>query len=193
MKEFKIRMVQEKDIPVIREIYGEYMNTPVTFEYELPTLKEFKVRVRDITREYPYLIWEEEGRILGYAYAHRHMSRAAYRWNAELSIYFSQSAVLKGRGKMMYKKLIEILKLQKVRNVYGCVTVPNPESQGLHQRIGFQLLGIFPRTGYKAGTWHDIAWYGKEIGEKNEPGEFVSVNNIAKEKLEKILSERYLV
>lgn len=189
MKKFKIRFVQEEDLPAIREIYGEYINTSVTFEYALPSPEEFEARVKEIVREYPYLVWEEEGKILGYAYAHRHMSRAAYGWNAELSIYFSGTARSRGRGKIIYEKLMEVLKLQNVRNVYGCVTVPNPDSQRLHGKMGFQLLGIFPKTGYKAGKWHDIAWYGKEIGEKQRPKAFIPVGKIEREMLEKILKE----
>ena len=86
---------------------------------------EFTERIYNISKGYPYIVCEdEEGAIIGYAYAHRHMEREAYQWNAELSIYIDRTFISKGIGKKLYCILIEILKLQGIRTVYGCVTLP---------------------------------------------------------------------
>ncbi len=91
-----IRMATAADTAELLAIYGQYIDTPITFEYELPTQAEFSARIAGILAEYPYLVWEEDGRILGYGYAHRHMERAAYQWNAELSVYLDRSPEDKG-------------------------------------------------------------------------------------------------
>ena len=101
----KIRFAEERDSETLRKIYGQYIDTPVTFECELPGEREFAERIRNIAAFYPYLVCEEAGRILGYAYAHRQKERAAYQWNAELSVYLDQAAVSRGIGKKQYRAL----------------------------------------------------------------------------------------
>ena len=158
-----LRFVREEDCGRLLEIYGQYIRTPITFEYELPTEAEFRERIRSIGRGYPYLVWEEDGRVLGYAYAHRQMVREAYQWNAELSIYLDRMATSKGVGTRLYQALMELLRLQGVRTVYGGVTVPNEKSQRLHLALGFKSLGIYHNTGYKCGLWHDVEWFEKQL------------------------------
>lgn len=158
-----IRMVRPEDSDALRAIYAQYMDTPITFEYQLPSQAAFADRIAGIMQEYPYLVWEEAGRALGYAYAHRQMERAAYQWNAELSIYLDPGTAGRGIGRRMYGALIELLRLQGIRNVYAGVTLPNRRSEGLHREMGFHLLGVYHRTGYKNGCWHDVGWYKKEL------------------------------
>ena len=83
----RYRLATEADAEVLLTIYGQYIETEITFEYRLPSLDEFRKRIRDILLFYPYLVAEEDGKVIGYAYAHRHMQREAYQWNGELSIY----------------------------------------------------------------------------------------------------------
>lgn len=158
-----IRMAREEDAERLLEIYGEYIHTPITFEYDLPSREEFKKRIRDTLKEYPYLVWEEEGELLGYAYAHRLREREAYRHSAELTIYIAGRAVGTGGGRNLYEALFQKLKEQGIRMVYGCVTRPNERSERLHQSLGFTLTGIFHRVGYKNGQWLDVSWFEKEI------------------------------
>ncbi|MEF2877421.1 MAG: N-acetyltransferase family protein [Blautia sp.] len=158
-----IRMAKEEDVEKLLKIYGEYIHTPITFEYVLPKVEEFKLRVRDTLKEYPYLVWEEEGELLGYAYAHRLRERAAYLHSAELTVYVAGRAVGKGVGRALYQALFQKLKEQGVRMVYGCVTRPNERSEGLHQSLGFALTGIFHKVGYKNGQWLDVSWFEKEL------------------------------
>lgn len=144
-------------------IYGQYLDTAITFEYTLPTEAEFAARISDILRGYPYLIWEENGAILGYAYAHRAQERQAYQWNAELSVYVEKNCLSHGIGKRLYRALFALLKLQGIRTVYGVVTVPNEKNEGLHRALGFRLIGIYRHAGYKCGAWRDVAWFEKVL------------------------------
>jgi len=161
-----IRTVTEADAADLLRIYAPYVErTAVTFEYEVPTPDEFAGRIRNIRSVYPYLAAEANGRIVGYAYAHRHQERAAYQWNAELSVYLDGGFTGGGLGSALYARLMDILRLQNIHNVYGCVTRPNPASEKLHHRFGFKTVGVFERTGYKLGRWHDVVWFEKALAE----------------------------
>lgn len=154
-----IRFASGSDAESLLKIYAQYIDTPITFDYTLPTVTEFQSRINRIVSEYPYLIYEEDGVILGYAFAHRHMERAAYQWNAEATIYLDKSVHSKGIGTYLYSKLIELLRLQGIRNVYGCVTHPNEKSERLHEALGFQNVGTYHQAGYKCDRWYDVIWY----------------------------------
>lgn len=132
-----------------------------------------------ISADYPYLVCTVDNLVAGYAYAHRHMERAAYQWNAELSIYLAPRFRGAGLGTALYTALIEILRQMHVRNAYGCVTLPNEGSAGLHKSMGFSLLGIFHHTGYKLGAWHDVGWFERPVCQGSEaPLPLLSVQNI---------------
>ncbi len=164
-----IRLVRLSDAPALLAIYAQSIRTPVTFEYELPSLEEFQERIRDISACYPYLVLEEDGAVLGYAYAHRLRERAAFGWAAELSVYLDDSAQGRGLGTALYTILLELLRRQGVQAVYGCITSPNPASVALHEKLGFRYCGAFHRAGYKDGQWWDVLWYEKQIGSGQTP------------------------
>ena len=118
-----IRPATEKDVPEILYIYAPYVeNSTATFEYDVPCLRTFTQRFYDITAQYPFLVWEENGRILGYAYASAPYSRAAFSWCAEPSIYLRPEARGKGIGRKLYAVLEEILKRQGYQVLYALVT-----------------------------------------------------------------------
>ena len=124
------RFAAEEDAEKILKIYKPYIeNTTITFEYEVPAVEEFKVRIRETLEEYPYIVCECGNKIAGYAYAHKISTRAAYQWDAELSVYTDGKFAGNGIGKKLYEILIEILKLQNIVNVYGLVTYPNENSE----------------------------------------------------------------
>ena len=164
-----IRFATEADAPALLAIYAQYIDTAVTFEYDKPTLADFTARVREISREWPYLVCEENGRILGYAYAHRARERAAYNWFVELSVYLDPACTRRGLGKTLYRLLLDILRLQGVKTAMGCVTMPNPASEALHASLGFHLAGRSVNAGYKNGAWHDVAWYELPLGSYDIP------------------------
>ena len=185
-----LRFATAEDSVALLEIYGQYLDTPVTFEYALPTEAEFARRITDFGGAYPYLVWEENGKIFGYAYAHALGERAAYQWSAELSIYLDHSSTGQGLGRRLYGALTDILRLQGIHTVYGCVTVPNERSEKLHAALGFRLAGTWRSSGYKCGAWHDVAWFEKPIAPyQQDPAPFRPIGTIPAETLEKILRQ----
>ena len=159
-----IRLAVPGDALALLEIYRQYIQTPITFEYELPTLEEFTRRISDALKQYPYLVLEEEGRPLGYAYAHPLAQRAAYGWSAELSIYLAQDTRGRGLGEKLYGALMELLSLQGVRTACALVTSPNPQSEAFHEKLGFVRTGLQEQVGYKNGRWLGLSFYQKAIG-----------------------------
>lgn len=185
-----IRFASISDSAALLDIYGQYIDTPVTFECRLPTEEEFAARVAGISREYPYLVCEDGGRVVGYAYAHRQKEREAYQWNAELSVYLDRSYTSKGIGRTLYSALMELLALQGIKTVYGVVTQPNEKSEGLHESLGFGDAGIHHCTGYKCGRWHDVRWFEKQIAPyEEEPAPIRSIGEIPWEELEAVLQK----
>ncbi len=171
-----IRLACREDYEAIRAIYGEYMETPATFEYLLPDARAFAGRMDAIAKDYPLLVsTDEEGPVNGYAYAHRPWERAAYRWNAELSVYLSHTACGKGIGTRLYRAMLDLLRLMHVRVALGCITVPNEASLALHAKFGFREAARFAKSGFKNGAWHDVVWLSVELADdwEGEPGEIV--------------------
>ena len=170
-------------------IYGQYIETPTTFECALPAEAEFAERIRSIRSAYPYIVCEEDGRVWGYAYAHRQAERAAYQWNAELSVYLDRSRTGQGLGRRLYTALMEMLRLQGIRTVYALVTVPNEKSEGLHGSLGFHHMGTQRSTGYKDGAWRDVAWFEKQIAPYDpDPAPLAPIGRVPAERLAEILA-----
>lgn len=186
----KIRFAEISDAPSLLAIYSQYIETAITFEYSLPNASEFEKRIENIIETYPYLVLEEDEKIIGYAYAHKYMERAAYQWNAELSIYLDKSHVSKGFGKKLYLVLIEILKAQGVKTVYSLITSPNIKSEKLHRSLGFRNVGMYHNVGYKSGEWRNVSIFEKQIGEYSiNPNPIVSIKEIGFDIIEKIINE----
>lgn len=185
-----IRFACEEDSEEILSIYGPYISqTSITFECKIPSLEEFRDRIKSISIDYPYLVYISNDEIIGYAYASRSKTREAYQWNAELSVYIKSSFQHKGIGKVLYIKLMEILKLQNIRNVYGVITTPNEKSENFHQSFGFTKLGVYHNAGYKLGAWRDVVLFEKSIAEYNiNPEPFIPISKLDKKKLSEILN-----
>lgn len=191
MSTVHFRRATEDDVVSILAIYAPYVtDSAITFEYDVPSEEEFRQRIRTISAEYPYFVCESDGQIIGYAYAHRHMERAAYQWNAEISIYIRQGFTGKGLGKTMCQTLIDLLRLQGIRNVFSCVTIPNERSAHLHHSMEFSTEGIFQNAGYKCGKWQTIAWFRKNIAPyTNEPAPFLPISRIDRQLIDSILEK----
>ncbi len=186
-----VRFASKEDTATLQEIYSQYIDTAITFEYVLPTEQEFLRRIENVKGTYPYLVYEENGQIIGYAYAHRYRDWDAYQWDAELSVYIDQKCTSKGVGHQLYHLLIEMLKLQGIKTVYGLVTVPNERSAKLHQSFGFALVGTHLNTGYKCGKWQNVEIFEKGIATYEiEPAPFIPICQVTKEKLLAILSQQ---
>ena len=168
-----IRPATEQDVPEILAIYAPYVETSTaTFEYDVPCRRSFLQRFYDITAQFPWLVWEEEDTILGYAYASAPYSRAAFSWCAEPSIYLRPEARGRGIGTRLYAVLEEILSRQGYQVLYALITSENTESIGFHQKNGYQIQADFPNCGFKFGRWLGLTWMEKRIKIVHSPSAF---------------------
>ena len=167
-----IRFANFADARAIAAIYAHYVHkTAITFVAEAPTAADFVSRISD--PRYPFLVAERNDRVVGYAYASMFRTKAAYRWDVELSIYLAPGIEGQGIGSQLMEELLAAVEKQGYLNAYSCITMPNDRSVGLHKKFGFAELGRFPNSGYKLGQWHDVIWMGKNLytpeGDPDEP------------------------
>ncbi|MBE6121982.1 MAG: N-acetyltransferase [Erysipelotrichaceae bacterium] len=159
-----IRKIEQKDIPVCLEWYNRYIeNSTATFETEQLSLPQFEERVRTVTRKYPWLILEEEGQPAGYVYLSPFMSRAAYDWTADVSVYVDPEKRGRGYGRVLLEEIIRIAKEAGFRNLISIITSENHASLHLHRKLGFQFSGELKSFGYKFGTWLSVCNYTLEV------------------------------
>jgi len=172
----RIEKATVEDASELLSIYAPYVrDTAITFEYDVPTLEEFKNRIIAISSKYPYIKAVDNGEILGYAYANTFKERKAYSWSVETTIYVKQGKHRKGTGTLLYNVLEKSLKNMGILNMNACIAIPVKEeddhltyvSYHFHEKMGFTLVGRFHNIGYKFNTWYDMVWMEKLIGEHN--------------------------
>lgn len=155
-----IRPARSEDAAQICDIYNHYVReTVITFEEQPVPPTEMAKRMADITARLPWLVWEEDGRILGYAYASPWRVRAAYRHSVEASIYLTPAATGRGIGSGLYRALIEDVRHRDTHCVIGGAALPNPASVALHEKLGFEKVAQFKQVGFKFGRWVDVAYW----------------------------------
>jgi len=160
----KLRIATKADGAALAAIYAYYVeNTAITFEYVAPTAEEFGERIAHKLEKYPYIIAEENGRAVGYAYADMYRERAAFNWSCELSVYVDKSETGKGTGRRLYNALVELLRLQGFTSVVASITYPNEASVALHEKMGFSHLGTMHNIGFKFGRWYSLVWMEKHL------------------------------
>ncbi len=165
-----IRTANIEDSADILRIYAHYIiNTAYTFEVDVPEISQFTKRVEEISKEYPFLVYVQDEKIVGYAYASKHKERAAYCYDVDVSVYLDIECVGAGIGTKLYNMLFEMLKKQGFYNAYAGITVPNERSVELHKKYGFEDIGVFKKTGYKFDKWHGVQWMGKTLQEHTVP------------------------
>ncbi|HWK99458.1 MAG TPA: arsinothricin resistance N-acetyltransferase ArsN1 family B [Parapedobacter sp.] len=156
----QIRLVREEDAEALAAIYAPFVEqTAISFETVPPGRDEMLRRIVETTAIYPWLVCALEGKVVGYAYATQHRVRAAYRWSVDTSAYVGAAHHRRGIGRGLYASLFAVLHAQGFFNAYAGITLPNAASVGLHEAVGFKNLGIYKKTGYKLGTWHDVGWW----------------------------------
>lgn len=159
-----IRTAVPRDSRELLEIYAPYVeHTYITFEYDVPSAAEFERRLLHTLEKYPYLAAEENGIILGYAYASAFKSRAAYDWSVETSIYVREDSTGRGVGSALYNALEEVLRRQHICNLCACIACPHPASIAFHEHFGYRTVAHFHASGFKNGEWHDMIWMEKEL------------------------------
>ena len=161
-----IRAASVSDVPAMLAVYTPYVtDTAVTFAYEPPTVEAFTQRFLRLSAVYPWLVLEEDGRILGYACADRAFEKDAYAWCAEVSIYLSREAAGQGRGRALYLALEQALAERGVMILYGLITASNEASLRFTAAMGFRRVGLLAASGWMFGRWHDVVWMEKRLSE----------------------------
>ena len=173
MPEFTIRDAVLDDAERLLEIYSHYVeNTAITFEYDIPSIEDYRSRMKHTTEKYPYLVIEKDDVIQGYAYAGSFVGRPAYDWSCEMTIYLAHDVQKQGLGRKLYAALEQALKGMGILNLYACIGYPivadeylTTNSADFHIHLGFAEVGRFHQCGYKFGRWYDMIWMEKVIGE----------------------------
>lgn len=166
----RIRLVDVTDAAAIRAIYAPFItDNSTSFEAVVPDLAEMERRVQAGGDLYPWLVFERDGTVVGYAYASQHRARKAYQWSTEVSVYIHPSAHRSGVGRALYTALFDLLRKQQYVNAFAGVTLPNTSSVGLHESMGFVPVGVFKQIGFKFGQWHDVGWWHLRLREDPHP------------------------
>ena len=179
--DISIRFAKLEDAKELLKIYAYYVtDTAISFETEVPSEEEFKLRIEEVLKSYPFIVACKDDEILGYAYLHSFVGRKAYELSAETTIYLNPDKKKMGIGKKLYSVLEDIAKAQNITNLYSCIGYVDKEDEYLnnnsvqfHEHIGFRMVGKFENCGHKFGRWYHMVWMEKIIGEHGEIREFL--------------------
>src|SRR4051794_7774295 len=165
-----VRDATSGDAAACAAIYAPYVTeTAISFEDEPPGAPEFARRIEVAQHDWAWLVLEDAGRVVGYAYGGRFAPRAAYRWACEVSVYLEPGRRRTGGGRALYEALLPRLAARGYRTALAGMTLPNDASVGLHRALGFEPVGTYRRVGYKHGAWHDVAWAQIMLARGDEP------------------------
>ena len=184
--DISIRSANPEDAKELLKIYAYYVtDTAISFETEVPSEEEFKLRIEEVLKSYPFIVACKDDEILGYAYLHSFVGRKAYELSAETTIYLNPDKKKMGIGKKLYSVLEDIAKAQNITNLYSCIGYVGKEDEYLnnnsvqfHEHIGFRMVGKFENCGHKFGRWYHMVWMEKIIGEHKEIKEFIRFKDI---------------
>ena len=155
-----IRSASFSDATAICTIYNHYIiNTPITFEEEVVSEDEMAERIRETLSAFPWLVYEESGEVLGYAYASKWRTRFAYRYSAESTIYLRHDQAGRGIGHCLYAQLLSELRKGRLHSIIGGIALPNEASQRLHEKLGFKKVAHFEQVGWKFEKWIDVGYW----------------------------------
>jgi L-amino acid N-acyltransferase YncA len=159
-----IRLATPFDAARLLEIYRPIVEeTAISFESVTPSETEMAARVERTLARTPWLVCDDDGDVLGFAYAGPHRDRAAYQWSVDVTAYVHLAARRRGIARALYTSLFSLLALQGHRNAYAGIALPNDASVALHQALGFTHVGTYLGVGWKLGVWHDVAWYARPL------------------------------
>jgi phosphinothricin acetyltransferase len=174
-----IRIANHDDAPAIQAIYAPVvLNTAISFEETAPSVEEIHHRLDATLPHYPYLVAEQEGYVVGYAYASQHRARPAYRWSVDTTVYIAEACRRQGVGRALYKTLLPILKAQHFHAAYAAIALPNDSSVALHEALGVALIGVYPEVGFKLGKWHDVGHWRCALSMLTEPREPIAFADV---------------
>jgi phosphinothricin acetyltransferase len=168
--DLNVRTASRRDAAACAAIYAPYVTgTAITFEIDPPSPAEMAERIDATSRTHAWLVLEDGGRVVGYAYGAVFNRRQAYRWVCEVSVYLEPGRRRTGGGRALYEALLPTLSDRGYRVAVAGMTLPNDASVGLHRAMGFEPVGTYRRIGFKHGSWHDVAWVQRSIGSGEDP------------------------
>ena len=194
-EEIQIRKASVSDAEELLGIYVPYVEkTAISFEWDVPAVSEFRRRIENTLKKYPYLVAEKDGEILGYAYTGPFVGRAAYDWAAEVSIYVKEDKRKTGVGRRLYQALEAVSQAQNILNLNACIGYPDEDDEHLtknsvqfHGHLGYEMVGKFHKCGYKFGRWYHMVWMEKIIGvHEDVPAPVIPFSQLGEETLEKL-------
>lgn len=154
-----------RDAAACASIYAPHVDPgPASFEERPPDAAEMARRIASCGASHAWLVAEDAGRVLGFAYGCAHRERAAYRWACDVSIYLGAGATGRGLGRALYSELLAVLERRGFRMACAGIALPNAASVGLHEALGFEPVGVYRRIGWKAGAWRDVGWWQRPLG-----------------------------
>jgi L-amino acid N-acyltransferase YncA len=166
----RVRGASERDAEACAAIYAPYVtDTAISFESEPPSAAEMAERIASASRTHAWLVLEDGGRVVGYAYGGPFHRRAAYRWACEVSVYLELGRRRTGGGRALYEALLARLTERGFRMALAGMTLPNDASVGFHRAMGFEPVGTYRRIGFKHGAWHDVAWTQRALATGDDP------------------------
>jgi phosphinothricin acetyltransferase len=180
MEMINIRMATLDDAREILDIYEPYiLNTVITFETERISLEDFKNRMETIMSKFPWLVCTINEKVVGYAYCSPYLTRAAYAWDCQFSVYVSEKHHRKGIASKLSDALFQLVKAQGYYNIYSLICVPNVNSIELHKKLGFVEIGTYLHIAFKFGEWRDVLIMGKVLRETvGEPKPIIPIGNL---------------
>jgi phosphinothricin acetyltransferase len=165
-----VRSASTADAEACAAIYAPYVTeTAITFETDPPSTAEMAKRISAASHSHAWVVIEDDGRVVGYAYGAPFNPRAAYRWSCEVSVYVELHRRRTGAGRMLYEALFDRLTKRGFRMTVAGMTLPNDASVGLHRAMGFEPVGVYKRIGYKHAAWHDVAWTQRPLAREPDP------------------------
>jgi len=160
----EVRPASVADAEACASIYAPYVtDTVISFETEAPSAAEMASRIATALESHAWLVLEEDGRVVGFAYGGRFAPRAAYRWSCEVSVYLEVGRRRTGGGRALYEALLERLAELGYHSALAGMTLPNEASAGLHRAMGFEPVGTHREIGFKHDAWHDVAWMQRRL------------------------------
>ena len=156
-----LRSATLTDAAAIAAIYNHYVaHTIITFEEEAVTAVDMAAQITaTLDAGRPWLVSEEQGRVLGYSYASGWKSRCSCRFSLETTVYLDKDATGRGLGTKLYTALIGTLRQTKTHALIGGISLPNAASVALHEKLGFAKIGHFKQVGWKFGQWIDVGYW----------------------------------
>lgn len=167
-----IRAATPDDAPAILGIYAPYVaSSAVSFETDVPTADEMRVRLGGSDGLYPWLVahHDDDGVLLAYAYASRFRERAAYRWSVETGAYVAGNVQGQGIGRMLYGALVDTLEAQDFTQAIASIALPNDHSISMHEAVGFRRAGVYRSVGFKHGQWRDVGIWQRDLAAAGNP------------------------